>query len=183
MSITGHLVQVEPDALAAIRRDPSRLNAMHREIGLSLLGALVDALIQRLPVVGWVWRNLPSGPSDVKANLDLGGQWSVLHWCLTGSEDEVPGPAGDAILGGEPLGDDFGYGPARVLDPERVRAVAELLDRLQPAGVVARLDSPAQRAWAAAHPLSTHAISTTWRKHMVRIEVRRALAALESARG
>ena len=33
-------------------------------------------------------------------------------------------------------------------------------------------------AWAAARPLPTHAMATTWRKHMVRVEVRRALQAL-----
>ena len=31
-------------------------------------------------------------------------------------------------------------------------------------------------AWQAARPLNTHAISTSWRKHMVRVEVERALA-------
>jgi 4-hydroxybenzoyl-CoA reductase subunit beta len=31
-------------------------------------------------------------------------------------------------------------------------------------------------AWRAAHPLPTHLWSTTWRKHMVRVEVSRALA-------
>jgi hypothetical protein len=31
-------------------------------------------------------------------------------------------------------------------------------------------------AWRAAHPLPTHLWSTAWRKHMVRVEVSRALA-------
>ena len=33
-------------------------------------------------------------------------------------------------------------------------------------------------AYRAAHPLSTHAAPAPWRKHMVRVEVRRALEAL-----
>jgi len=32
-------------------------------------------------------------------------------------------------------------------------------------------------AWAAAKPLNTHSVSTTWRKHMVRVEVQRVLEA------
>jgi 4-hydroxybenzoyl-CoA reductase subunit beta len=34
-----------------------------------------------------------------------------------------------------------------------------------------------EAAWAAAKPLSTHVMASTWRKHMVRVEVRRALEA------
>jgi 4-hydroxybenzoyl-CoA reductase subunit beta len=37
-------------------------------------------------------------------------------------------------------------------------------------------DDLAELAWRAARPLNTHAISTPWRKHMVRVEVHRALA-------
>ena len=32
-----------------------------------------------------------------------------------------------------------------------------------------------EKAWAAAKPLNTHTASTSWRKHMVRVEVKRAL--------
>jgi 4-hydroxybenzoyl-CoA reductase subunit beta len=41
-----------------------------------------------------------------------------------------------------------------------------------------RAEDLPERAWAAARPLNTHSWSTTWRKHMVRVEVKRALAAL-----
>ena len=58
--------------------------------------------------------------------------------CLTGSADDTSPPAGDAILGGDDLGDDLGYGPARLLEPERVAAVATFLRGLGPEGVVAR---------------------------------------------
>ena len=67
--------------------------------------------------------------------------------------------------------------------PEGSRAVLSALGPSPLLVQAAAGEDLAERAWAAAHPLSTHAISTTWRKHMVRIEVRRALAALESARG
>lgn len=41
-----------------------------------------------------------------------------------------------------------------------------------------RLADLPELAWAAARPLSTHAAPSTWRKHMVRVEVRRAIAHL-----
>lgn len=47
---------------------------------------------------------------------------------------------------------------------------------------VDRLDDLAQAAWKASNPLSTHAWASTWRKHMVRIEVARAVAQLSAPR-
>lgn len=41
---------------------------------------------------------------------------------------------------------------------------------------VAKADDLPEAARKAAQPLNTHAIATTWRKHMIRIEVKRALA-------
>lgn len=41
-----------------------------------------------------------------------------------------------------------------------------------------RAEDLPELAWKAAKPLNTHVVSTTWRKHMARVEVRRALADL-----
>jgi hypothetical protein len=57
--------------------------------------------------------------------LDLGKSWHAIHYLLTGTGWEIgEGAAGAAILGGDEIGEDGGYGPARVLDPESVRATA-----------------------------------------------------------
>lgn len=53
------------------------------------------------------------------------------------------------------------------LGPRPVEVVAERIHELP------------ELAWAAARPLSTHATPSTWRKHMVRVEVCRAVAALQ----
>ena len=50
-----------------------------------------------------------------------------LHYLLTGQTGNAPPPLGDAILGGSPIGDDLGYGPARFLTPEAVREVSTSL--------------------------------------------------------
>lgn len=41
-----------------------------------------------------------------------------------------------------------------------------------------RAEELPELAWRAARPLNTHVVSTTWRKHMARVEVRRALTEL-----
>jgi hypothetical protein len=80
--------------------------------------------------------------SDVKGRVDLHKHWQILHWYLTGEAEGGAGPGGDAILGGEPFGEDLGYGPVLALTPERVQAVAALLAKLGPAGVIARPGPP-----------------------------------------
>ena len=55
-----------------------------------------------------------------------------------------------------------------------------VLSALGPRPIVIEADLAAdlpELAWAAAKPLNTHSVATTWRKHMVRVEVARALEA------
>lgn len=82
----------------------------------------------------------PVDVSDFGAPCSLYKEWHLLHFALTGKVDAAPGPAGDAILGGEEVGPDLGYGPARLLTPGAVAAVAACLGPLGAAGLVARLD-------------------------------------------
>lgn len=71
-------------------------------------------------------------------HLDLHKDWHVLHATICGTGDDAPAPAGDVVLGGDEVGDDLGYGPARLLPPERVAAAAAFLAELGPDGIVAR---------------------------------------------
>jgi histidyl-tRNA synthetase len=56
-----------------------------------------------------------------------------------------------AILGGDEIGQDGGYGPARLLNPNTVRAVADALDALDVETLRARFD-PAAMAAADIYP-------------------------------
>jgi 4-hydroxybenzoyl-CoA reductase subunit beta len=59
------------------------------------------------------------------------------------------------------------------------RGARAVLSALGPSPIEVQADDAddlPEIAWRAAHPLPTHLWSTTWRKHMVRVEVRRALA-------
>jgi hypothetical protein len=93
------------------------------------------------------------------AQIDVDKAWHGIHWLLTGSADETPptqrraglfhrkaaptsaaGAEALAVLGGEPIGEDNGYGPARLLRPEQVASVAEALRPLTPEVLGHRVD-------------------------------------------
>lgn len=80
---------------------------------------------------------------DPAATVDLDKAWHGLHWLLTGRADPHPAPLSDAILGGEEIGEDLGYGPSYLLTPDRVRAVATALEALDEAELRARADPTA----------------------------------------
>ncbi|SCF18005.1 protein of unknown function (DUF1877) [Micromonospora viridifaciens] len=79
-------------------------------------------------------------------DLDLNKLWHGLHYLLTGTAWEIGDGAGAAILGGEDIGEDGGYGPARLLDAETVRAVSTALDTLNIDTLHARFDANAMTA-------------------------------------
>ncbi len=97
--------------------------------------------------------------------VDVDKAWHGIHWLLTGSADDrppaarkrglfrrpapEPDPVGAewlAVLGGEPVGGDDGYGPARLLRPEQVAAVAAALTPLERDTLAARVDLAAMDA-------------------------------------
>jgi hypothetical protein len=88
---------------------------------------------------------------DQDRSVDLDKAWHGVHWLLTGSAEETVGPASEAILGGEPVGEDLGYGPARLLRADRVSAVAGVLQSLDLDLLGADLD-PARMQQAEVYP-------------------------------
>jgi hypothetical protein len=170
MSMNGYLLAVTPDQVERLRRRPELLDrVIAGDVGLSgdalaamldegLAGTRLGCLWSWMP--GFVKRRLLAAITDGEEGEAHGGDdldddpeaadfglpisldkdWHLLHFALTGSADQVPGPAGDAILGGEEIGEDLGYGPARLLSGDAVRAVAAHLDRLGAAGIVGGLD-------------------------------------------
>ncbi|MEU4792832.1 YfbM family protein [Micromonospora tulbaghiae] len=87
------------------------------------------------------------GPDE----LDLDKAWHGLHYLLNGTTYEVRGDAGPAIIGGDPIGPDLGMGPARLLMPDAVRAVAAGLDAIDETTLRARFD-PAAMSEAEIYP-------------------------------
>ncbi|MFK4246146.1 YfbM family protein [Micromonospora chokoriensis] len=78
--------------------------------------------------------------------LDLHKSWHALHYLLAGTAGRSDDPAAAAVLGGEDIGDEGGYGPARLLGVETVRVVATALDLLDIDALRARFDPDALTA-------------------------------------
>jgi hypothetical protein len=62
--------------------------------------------------------------------LRLFKMWQALHFMLTGTDWDTEGELGQCILGGEDVGPDIGYGPARVLAPAQVEAISNALSKI-----------------------------------------------------
>lgn len=78
--------------------------------------------------------------------LDLDKSWHGIHYLLTGTAWAGVHGAGAALFGGDEIGEDNGYGPARLLRPEAVRAVAAALDPLDIETLRTRFDPAAMTA-------------------------------------
>lgn len=75
--------------------------------------------------------------------LDLDKAWHGIHFLLAGDAWGGKPPLGNAVLGGTEVGPDVGYGPARLVSVEQVKAVAEALEPLTPEVFVTRFDAEA----------------------------------------
>lgn len=62
--------------------------------------------------------------------VDVDKAWHGIHYVLNGTSGEAEGPLGQAVLGGEVIGEDQGMGPARYLTPQQVKDIAAALDAL-----------------------------------------------------
>ncbi|MFC5004373.1 YfbM family protein [Dactylosporangium cerinum] len=79
-------------------------------------------------------------------DLDLGKSWHVVQFLFTGTAWGVTEGLGEAILGGADIGEDGGYGPARLLDAATVTRVATALDALDVETLRSRFDPAAMSA-------------------------------------
>lgn len=61
--------------------------------------------------------------------LSLEKSWHIQHYLFTGSVDNA-NPPGGALLGGEELGEDIGYGPVRLHDEKATAEFARFLETL-----------------------------------------------------
>ena len=65
-----------------------------------------------------------------EGQTDIDKSWHALHYLICGNLEPDGSILGDVILGGEPLGPDLGYGPARILDSEKVKAINKELQNV-----------------------------------------------------
>jgi hypothetical protein len=83
---------------------------------------------------------------DVRDALDTAKAWHGLHFLLAGAAWATTAPPGDAVLGGCSIGEDLGYGPARVMRPDEVKETALALKALTVEEFRKRFDADAMAA-------------------------------------
>ncbi|MBX9400559.1 YfbM family protein [Lysobacter sp. BMK333-48F3] len=84
-------------------------------------------------------------------HLDIDKAWHAIHYTLNGSAWEGEAPLFLAVLGGQAIGEDVGYGPVRYLSPVQVQAVSAALSAIDAAQFGARF-SPAALDAAEIYP-------------------------------
>ncbi len=95
------------------------------------------------------------GPASFASSTEVDKMWQALSVLTTPGADPLgsiidPDPL-DPLLGGSAFGEDLGYGEARHLPPDQVRAVHDHLSSLADADVRTRFD-PAAFGGAGVYP-------------------------------
>ena len=111
MSMTANLLKVSKEKLAQLQLDPSLVNALVMDV---------------------IQGNVAEGDC-----LDLYKSWNALDVLLNDGE---PGPEADAVLGGTQIGEDVGYGPARMLDHNEVAQISTALKKIAKRDFESRFD-------------------------------------------
>lgn len=77
--------------------------------------------------------------AEGRISFDVDKAWHAVHFALAGDPWNADSVAGSVVLGGEPFGEDVGYGPVRWLPPEAVAAAARELADLAPDDFASRV--------------------------------------------
>jgi hypothetical protein len=119
------------DEAARIRKSGGGVEALVSET-IEALGEVAMRQLKTRPRRGSKLPPDPGGHAIVgtETMLDLHKYWHALHWLLCQDAKGGPEPLKHAILGGRPVGEDLGYGPARLLDAKIVIKVATSLATL-----------------------------------------------------
>jgi len=160
MGMYGHLRQITPTELEKLQLNPEavepfihgkiRANAPDVRAALERVQKMaLDAqasgkgndpelraeILKELEAAG---ARAQDGPTE--DGLRLEKSWHVLHYLLTGKTEEAPPPLGNAVLGGEEIGEERDYGRVRCLTPEQVREVAAALAKISKDDLVRSVD-------------------------------------------
>ena len=79
--------------------------------------------------------------ADPERTVSLEKAWHGLHFLLTGSPSGGNGPEAVLLAGGEPFGEDLGYGPARLLRPDAVQVLSAKLSAISDDQLWGRFDA------------------------------------------
>lgn len=77
------------------------------------------------------------------AALDIDKAWDGIGFLLSRCGGAASADINDAVYGGDPVGEDLGYGPARLISPPRVKQLAQALALIDVATLTQAFDSDA----------------------------------------
>lgn len=86
------------------------------------------------------------GAEMPEPELNLNKWWHCIHYVLTGTAWQVGTGAGAAVLGGDAIGKNDGYGPPRLLSAEQVQSIATDFHQLDIDALRGRWDPAALEA-------------------------------------
>ena len=128
---------IDPSLIGALRSDSNFLDE-------TLFGNPPAAFTEKLKKEGRVDFSDKHAMDELKAwvakrrsevgdtEVELDKAWHGIHYLLTGSAEPDGTLASKVIMGGEDIGPDRGYGPAQLLEPGEVKAIAQLLEKTTP---------------------------------------------------
>jgi hypothetical protein len=146
MSMIMYVLRVTPEQAATLRADVVLLEgvrhiASHLSSGRTAQQLLAE-LAQRSSLLDPNFRGSPhdwiskleatigkAAALDLDAAFCLVKEWHMLHFLLNGTGDVVDAPGG-TLFSGEEIGEDDGYGPARLVEPEAASAFADVVTSL-----------------------------------------------------
>jgi Domain of unknown function (DUF1877) len=117
MSMNGNFRALPDEELQALLADPSRVEQL---LYPSFFGG---------------------GSNGHGDEFEVDKAWHGLHFLLTGTAWEGTFPLDFIVVGGEEVGDDLGYGPARALRSEDVRSIDAALEPITPNELGRRFDA------------------------------------------
>lgn len=80
---------------------------------------------------------------ESSAALDIDKAWDGIGFLLSHCGGAASVDIKDAVYGGDPVGDDLGYGPARLISPPHVKQLAEALAVIDVATLTQAFDADA----------------------------------------
>lgn len=169
MSIIGWVMGVTSAQIAALRATPLFVGGLIKVAQDEHFKARFDELIKRMSPaqIKRFEENQVPASADAETRrqvaslgafesaITLEKSWYMLHYLFTGHVGLGNAP-GDFLLTGEELGDDLGYGPARLHDEMATRDFRDYLDRQEVARLQGRIDlKEMERAGVYAMPLGS----------------------------
>jgi hypothetical protein len=124
------------------------IRAMPPEQQKQVFASLADRLMSgwKPEIAGATGAPARVGREELGLALDIDKAWHGVHFLLTGTAEEAPGPLGQVVLGGTEIGEDIGHGPARYLLPDAVDTVATALEAASSDELRRRYDAAALEA-------------------------------------